>query len=88
MRHNRPGPPATVAFDASPGMKLRGHVESIAPATGVLSANVAVPENATGNFTKLMQRLAVRIEIDPTQTYYRLLRVGISATPSIGIAGR
>jgi membrane fusion protein (multidrug efflux system) len=77
-----PGQAAVVRFDTMPGVKLKGHVESIAPATGVSFADVA-PENATGNFTKIAQRLAVRIVFDGEQSQTRRLRVGMSAVPTI-----
>lgn len=82
LQRVRPGQHATVRFDTLPGVELKGHVESIAPATGVSFAEVA-PENATGNFTKITQRLAVRIALDGGQPQTRLLRVGMSATPTV-----
>ncbi|WP_206245435.1 HlyD family secretion protein [Novosphingobium terrae] len=81
----RPGQAASVAVDAVPGLVLKGHVESIAPATGVSFAAVA-PENATGNFTKITQRLAVRIVIDPGQTGANRLHVGMSVIPTVQTA--
>jgi membrane fusion protein, multidrug efflux system len=78
----RPGQHAVVRFDTLPGLELKGHVESIAPATGVSFAEVA-PENATGNFTKITQRLAVRIVFNDGQPEARRLRVGMSAVPTI-----
>lgn len=80
----RPGQAATVTFDALPGLELKGRVESIAPATGVSFARVA-PANATGNFTKITQRLAVRIVLDPGQPDSERLRAGMSAIPTIWI---
>ena len=60
----RPGQPATVTVDAYPDLRLRGTV-SIAPATG-LSLSPVAPSNATGNFTKIAQRLPVKIVLDAT----------------------
>lgn len=77
-----PGQRATIAIDTLPGVELTGHVESIAPATGVSFAKVA-PENATGNFTKITQRLAVRIALEPGQRDAARLRVGMSAVPTV-----
>jgi membrane fusion protein (multidrug efflux system) len=57
------GSPALVTLDSLPGKSLHGHVTSIAPATGA-QFSVLPPENATGNFTKIVQRVAVRIMID------------------------
>lgn len=80
----RPGQAVEMRFDTLPDVVMHGHVESIAPATGVSFAEVA-PENATGNFTKIAQRLAVRITIDPGQEGHRRLRMGMSVTPTIRI---
>jgi membrane fusion protein (multidrug efflux system) len=82
MRQIRPGQPATVRVDMLPGLTLKAHVESLAPASGVSFAEIA-PENATGNFTKIVQRLSVRITIDPGQKDADRLRVGMSVTPTV-----
>ena len=58
-----PGQPATVSVDAYPGMALKGVVDSMAPGTGAQFA-LLPPENATGNFTKIVQRVPVRIRLD------------------------
>ena len=58
--------------------------ESLGPASGVSYSAVA-PHNATGNFTKIVQRLPVRIRIDPDQPDAANLRVGMSVTPKIRI---
>ncbi|MGC8159802.1 efflux RND transporter periplasmic adaptor subunit, partial [Salmonella enterica] len=59
----RPGNAATVEADAIPGRVFHGHVASVAPATGA-QFSVLPPENATGNFTKIVQRVPVRILLD------------------------
>jgi membrane fusion protein (multidrug efflux system) len=59
----RPGDRAEIEVDAFPDRKWRGHVESISPATGAKYALIP-PDNATGNFTKVVQRVPVRIAID------------------------
>lgn len=82
MRNIRAGQPVSLAFDMLPGVTLKGHVESVAPATGVSFAAIA-PENASGNFTKITQRLPVRIAIDPGQAEAARLRVGMSVVPTI-----
>ncbi|WP_019833589.1 HlyD family secretion protein [Sphingomonas sp. PR090111-T3T-6A] len=82
MRKIRPGQPVTVKVDMLPGVALKAHVESLAPASGVTFAEIA-PENATGNFTKIVQRLSVRIRIDPGQPDADRLRVGMSVTPTV-----
>jgi membrane fusion protein, multidrug efflux system len=59
----KPGDPVEITADAFPGVSYRGHVESIAPATGAKYA-LLPPDNATGNFTKVVQRVPVRIALD------------------------
>ena len=73
-----------IKVDALPGTELKGTVESLGPASGVSYSAVA-PHNATGNFTKIVQRLPVRIRIDPDQLDAANLRVGMSVTPKIRI---
>ena len=58
-----PGEPATVVADVLPGHAFHGHVASLAPGTGAVFS-VIPPENATGNFTKIVQRVPVRILLD------------------------
>ena len=59
----RPGQPATIEVDALPGVELKGHVDSVSPGTGA-QFSLLPPQNATGNFTKIVQRVPVRIAID------------------------
>lgn len=59
----RSGQPAMIEVDGLPGRQIRGHVDSISPASG-LDFSLLPPDNATGNFTKIVQRIPVRIEID------------------------
>ena len=77
LTHMRPGQPATVTVDAYPDLRLRGTVQSIAPATG-LSLSPVAPSNATGNFTKIAQRLPVKIVLDATPAGAPPLRAGMS----------
>ena len=63
LDHIRPGQPADVAVDAADGRVFHGVVESIAPASGA-QYSLLPPENATGNFTKIVQRVPVRIRVD------------------------
>lgn len=86
LAHLRAGQPVSVSVDAIPGVTFKGHVESVAPATGVSFASIA-PENATGNFTKITQRLPVRIAIDPNQPSLDRLRVGMSVVPTVSTTG-
>lgn len=66
IRRMRPGAPATVEVDAFPGTVLRGHVESFSPASGAKYALIP-PEPAAGNFTKVVQRVPVRIVLDEVE---------------------
>ncbi len=81
----RPGQAVEIEADAFPGERLKGTVESLGPASGASYSAVA-PHNATGNFTKIVQRLPVRIRIDPGQPAAERLRVGMSVTPTIRIS--
>src|SRR3989441_11239216 len=58
-----PGDPADFSVDAYPGRHVKGHVESLSPATGA-KFSLLPPDNATGNFTKVVQRIPVRIRPD------------------------
>ncbi len=79
------GQPATFSVDAFQGQHLRGHVEQIAPATGSEFA-VLRPDNASGNFTKVVQRLPVRIAIDAGQPLAARLRPGMSVVVDVDTA--
>ncbi len=72
---------AEVRFDGLPGVAFRGAVSSLAPASGSRFA-LLPPDNATGNFTKVVQRVTVRIELEPEQVrrFRSRLRPGLSAT--------
>lgn len=78
----RPGQKVVVKIDALPGKTFTGHVDSIAPATSATFSAIA-PDNATGNYTKVVQRLPVKIVLDPHQSDLAQLRVGMSAIPQI-----
>ena len=73
----RPGQRASFTVDALDGARLTGRVEQLAPAAGSEFA-VIRPDNATGNFVKIPQRIAVRIRIDPNQPLAERLRPGMS----------
>ena len=64
---------------------MLGTVESIAPATGVTFSAIA-PDNATGNFTKVVQRVPVKIALDPHQPLASQLRLGMSVDAAIDTA--
>lgn len=77
----KPGEPAEFTVDAYPGIRFQGHVESLSPATGA-RFSLLPPDNATGNFTKVVQRLPVRVrpdKIDPAHP----LRPGMSVVVTI-----
>ena len=76
------GQSATVVADVLPDHAFRGHIISLAPATGAIFS-VIPPENATGNFTKIVQRVPVRIHLDGDDTMLRALRPGLSTTVSV-----
>jgi multidrug resistance efflux pump len=73
---------ATFTVDALDDQKFSGNIEEIAPATGS-EFSILRPDNATGNFTKVVQRLPIRIAIDPDQELYNRLRPGMSVVTSI-----
>ncbi len=80
--HIRPGQPATIVADADPGHVFHGHVLSLSPATGAVFS-IIPPQNATGNFTKIVQRVPVRIALDGADGTLGLLRPGLSTTASV-----
>ena len=81
------GQAATVRVDALGGAELRGKVERIAPAAGS-EFSVIRPDNATGNFVKVAQRIAVRIQIDPNQELATRLSPGMSVEASVDTGSR
>jgi membrane fusion protein (multidrug efflux system) len=78
----RPGQPVTVKADAYGGRTFKGHVDSIAAATGS-RFSLLPPENATGNFVKVVQRVPVKIVLEQGQDAEHLLRPGMSVTPTV-----
>ena len=78
----RPGQPASIAIDMFPNVTFSGHVDSIAPASGQEFA-LLPPDNATGNFTKVVQRIPVKIVLDPGSELADELRPGMSVYPTI-----
>jgi len=79
------GQRVTIQVDSFPGQTLQGTVDSIAPATGVTFSAIA-PDNATGNFTKVAQRIAVKVTLDQGQLLASQLRLGMSVDASIDTA--
>jgi membrane fusion protein (multidrug efflux system) len=82
LTHVHAGQPVSLAVDMFPGAKFRGHVDSIAPASGQEFA-LLPPDNATGNFTKVVQRIPVRIMFDKDQPLLEKLLPGMSVETSI-----
>jgi membrane fusion protein (multidrug efflux system) len=78
----KPGDPATIVADVLPGRTFHGRVVSLAPATGAVFS-VIPPQNATGNFTKIVQRVPVRIMLYGDAAELGLLRPGLSTTVSV-----
>ncbi|QIZ76469.1 HlyD family secretion protein [Ferrimonas lipolytica] len=78
------GQPVTISVDAFPGQQLLGKVDSLSPASAISYSAVA-PHNATGNFTKIVQRLPVKISIDANQLLATQLRVGMSVVPTVKV---
>ena len=75
----KPGQAATLVADAAPGRVFHGRVQSLAAGTGAIFA-VIPPENATGNFTRIVQRVPVRIALDAADARLGELRPGLSVT--------
>jgi membrane fusion protein, multidrug efflux system len=82
LSHVRVGDHAEFTVDAYPGRKLEGRVESLSPATGARFA-LLPPDNATGNFTKVVQRVPVRIAVDQSDEGQVPLRPGMSVDVTI-----
>ncbi|MDL4862517.1 HlyD family secretion protein, partial [Halomonas elongata] len=78
----RVGQPVTISVDAYPGLTLEGHVDSLAPATGTTFSPIS-HDDASGNFTKIVQRLPVRIAIEAGQSGIDRLKVGLSVETTI-----
>jgi membrane fusion protein (multidrug efflux system) len=68
-----------IKVDSYPGRRFRGHVESLSPASGA-KFSLLPPDNATGNFTKVVQRIPVRIRLDGPRDPAHPLRPGTSVT--------
>jgi len=81
----RPGQPAEIRIDAFPGHSFRGHVDSVQPGSGA-RFSLLPPENATGNYIKVVQRIPVKIVFDdPADPLLRQLSPGMSAVPVVDV---
>jgi membrane fusion protein (multidrug efflux system) len=78
----QPGQPVSISVDALPGHAIAGRVESLSPASGAVFS-LLPPDNATGNFTKIVQRLPVRIEVPADVAAKQVLRPGMSVVVSV-----
>jgi membrane fusion protein, multidrug efflux system len=86
MAHMYPGQSAVVTVDSVPGIRFHGTVDSFEPASGALQA-LLPPDNATGNFTKVAQRFAVKVILVPGQAGINRLRPGMSAIATVAVGG-
>jgi membrane fusion protein, multidrug efflux system len=82
LAHLRPGQRVAIEVDALPGHAIGGTVSSLSPASGAVFS-LLPPDNATGNFTKIVQRLPVRIDVPTEVAAQRLLRTGMSVVVSV-----
>ena len=85
-RDLRPGDPVEVEVDAYPGRTFHGRLQSISPATGA-RFSLLPPDNATGNYTKVVQRIPVRVRFEGARDAAHPLRPGMSATVRIKARG-
>jgi membrane fusion protein, multidrug efflux system len=83
LRNVRPGEPVKIFVDAY-DRDYTGHVESIAGGTGSIFS-LLPPENATGNYVKVVQRVPVRLRFDPGQDPDHRLRPGLSVEPKVNV---
>lgn len=86
LAHMVPGQRASIVADVMPGYVFHGTVASLAPATGA-QFSILPPENATGNFTKIVQRVPVRIVLDAKDATLGVLRPGLSVAAEIDVRG-
>ncbi|MNJ29662.1 Multidrug export protein EmrA [compost metagenome] len=82
LAHMQVGQAVSIRADILPGREFHGHVESLAPATGA-QFSVLPPENATGNFTKIVQRVPVRVRLDSADADFGALRPGLSVVAQV-----
>ena len=82
LSHVKSGDTATIILDAYKKVSLTGRIRSISEATGA-RFSLLPPDNATGNFVKVTQRVPVKIEIENIERYKDMLRAGMSVEVSI-----
>lgn len=86
ITHVRPGQPVTIRVDAFPDLELHGHVSSLGGATGA-RFSLLPPDNATGNFVKVTQRIPVRIDLDSMDSGDAFLAPGLSVSVTVNTRG-
>ena len=82
LTHVHPGQPVAISIDMYPGRQFRGRIDSLSPASGQEFA-LLPPDNATGNFTKVVQRIPVKIVLDAAPSRADVLRPGMSVITTI-----
>ena len=87
LTHMQKGDAADITIDTFPGVVLHGKVAEISPASGSQFA-LLPPDNATGNFTKVVQRIPVKILLDPDHALQGRLRPGFSAEVTVHASGK
>jgi membrane fusion protein, multidrug efflux system len=89
LERMRPGQPVDIKVDAFPSHHFKGYVDSFSPASGAQFA-LLPPENATGNYTKIVQRVPVKIVFDPVSIkgFETALRPGMSVVPTVDVAAK
>ena len=85
LAHMQPGQKAEIRVDSFPGVKLKGHVDSLQPGTGS-RFSLLPPENATGNYVKVVQRVPVKIVLEAGQDGVPRLGAGMSVVPTVDTA--
>jgi membrane fusion protein, multidrug efflux system len=84
LAHMRPGQPVAVKVDAYPDHTFPGHVDSIQAGSGA-AFSLLPPENATGNYVKIVQRVPVKIVIDEPPDPAHVLGPGMSVVPTVTV---
>jgi membrane fusion protein (multidrug efflux system) len=87
ISHMNPGQPVDITVDAYPGITFKGHVDSFQPGTGAVFS-LLPPQNATGNFVKVVQRVPVKILIDSKPDPAHPLLPGLSVYPSVAVSDK
>ena len=82
LKSMHPGQKATISVDAYGGREYSGHVDSLSASTGA-RFSLLPPENATGNYVKVVQRVPVKIVLEPGQDSERVLRPGMSVAATV-----